>query len=124
MNEKQARAKGYCFTGWYSFDKEEMKTKSSEIKAQGFKSVVVTVPGDPLSRGGAITGYSVYVEEAYIIMEILESLEAKYKHFDRRFKEMKERHEEELKNLEEERLRILSDIQLKRGILKDQGFIK
>lgn len=61
--EREARARGYVFTGIYDWDKEKVKERQKEFV--GYKTLLVTVPADPLSRGSHGTGYSVYVEPRY-----------------------------------------------------------
>lgn len=60
MNERQAREKGYEFTGAYSRDKEEMKARAKRERDEGNKAVVVNVPPNRLSRGHRGMGYAVY----------------------------------------------------------------
>jgi len=65
MNERQARDKGYIFTGAYKRSREELAPRVAELKTAGYKAVIVTVPDSPLSRGGVGTGYSIYAEQRY-----------------------------------------------------------
>ena len=65
MNERQARQQGLTFTGAYSHNKEEMKTRAKEIRDQSFRAVVCTIPHNPLSRGHGGEGYSVYACERW-----------------------------------------------------------
>ena len=64
MNEVHARQKGYCFTGAYSHDKEEMKERAKAERAKGNKAVVVNEPPSKYSRGSRGMGYSVYFIES------------------------------------------------------------
>lgn len=61
MDERQAREKGYGYTGIYGRDKDVIKERAEQEKAKGNKVIVVTVPDSKLSRGGGGDGYSVYV---------------------------------------------------------------
>ena len=60
MTERQARQQGYSFHGAYDHDKDVIKRRAAELRAQGNKAVVVNVPPNPLSRGYHGMGYSVY----------------------------------------------------------------
>lgn len=61
--EREARERGYVFTGIYGWDKEVIKDRQ-KAEFIGYKTLLVNVPASPLSRGG-MTGYSVYVEPRY-----------------------------------------------------------
>lgn len=69
MNEQQARDRGYEFEGMYTRRHEEVLKAQADMKKQGFRSVIVTVPDNPLSRGGGGRGWSLYVEERYILLK-------------------------------------------------------
>lgn len=60
MNERQAREKGYQFSGYYSKNRVEVKQWIEDERKKGNKAILVTVPQHPLSRGYHGTGYSVY----------------------------------------------------------------
>jgi hypothetical protein len=96
MNEKKAIEEGYNFTGSYSHDKEEMKSKAKEIRNEGFAAVVVT---SLLSRGSHGMGYSVFAERKYFynrnlienkktLERIPERIQAAKELFDRTMKEI------------------------------------
>jgi hypothetical protein len=61
MNEKQAEARGYSFTGIYSHDKEEVKSRIAEERKKGNKALLVNVPPSKYSRGHHGMGYSAYI---------------------------------------------------------------
>jgi hypothetical protein len=63
MNEREAVEEGYHFTGVYVSNKEEAKAKAKEMRVDGNKAVVVTVPPSKYSRGYHGDGYSVYLKE-------------------------------------------------------------
>jgi len=63
MNERAALEEGYHFTGIYTSNKEEAKTKAKELRVNGNKAMVVTVPPSKYSRGYHGDGYSVYLKE-------------------------------------------------------------
>ena len=65
MTEKTAKAKGYEKTGIYAFDVMEVQPQLNEIKAKGYKAVLVFVPSNPLDRGHRSGGYAVLVEPRY-----------------------------------------------------------
>ena len=65
MNEKQARGKGYSFTGVYNSMKDDTIARRDRIKADGYKAILVYVPTSKYSRGGGSGGYSVYAEAKY-----------------------------------------------------------
>jgi len=67
MNKKQAEERGYRYTGIYSRSKEEIKGRAEGIRKEEYKAITVTVPDSKYSRGGVGVGYSVYVEERYVI---------------------------------------------------------
>jgi hypothetical protein len=60
MTEQQAKQNGYHHHGAYSRDKEEMKQRAAQLRSEGNKAVVCTIPHNPLSRGGGGNGYSIY----------------------------------------------------------------
>lgn len=93
MNKKQAEEKGYRYTGIYARDREEIKKRAEIIRKEGYKAITVTVPDSKYSRGGVGVGYSVYVEEKYVINE--------------RKKEAIQKAEREKNNMIEERKRIV-----------------
>ena len=65
MNEKQARDRGYSFTGVYNFAKEDSVARLDQIKANRYKAILVYIPTSKYSRGGGSGGYSVYAEAKY-----------------------------------------------------------
>ena len=69
MNERQAREAGYEYTGVFewTYNKEKVKARQDDLKKQGYKSVIVTVPADPLSRGGRGGGLFLYAEKKYFV---------------------------------------------------------
>lgn len=60
MTEQQARTNGFTRTGHYSRNKDKMKEKAAQIRKQGNKAVVATLPDSPLSRGIVGRGYGVF----------------------------------------------------------------
>jgi hypothetical protein len=103
MNEKQAMEKGYGFTGAYSHDKDEMKTRLEEYKKVGYKGAVVSIPPNPLSRGHHGMGYSVYIEERYFLDEREEKIKNSLKGIDGRKKRALEKYHEALKEIEQDK---------------------
>jgi archaeosine-15-forming tRNA-guanine transglycosylase len=69
LNESQARQQGYDFTGHYDTDRGKMTQRAAELRREGNKAVVVSVPRNPLSRGTHATGYSVYWIESDVNRE-------------------------------------------------------
>ncbi len=97
MNEKQAREKDYTYTGCYSHDKEELKTKKKErFTDKGYRAVIVTVPHNPLSRSNYGTGYTIYVEERYRTDEEIERLSNEYDRIPERLLEAQETHDAQI----------------------------
>jgi len=74
MNERQARERGYEFSGNYSWDKEEIKHKIASYRKAGFKALLVTIPPNPYSRGGHGPGYSAYLEPKYFLVRSIQDL--------------------------------------------------
>lgn len=60
MNKREAESRGYVFTGWYSHNKEEISDRVKELRKEGNKAVIVTIPRNPLSRSWHGTGWSAY----------------------------------------------------------------
>jgi hypothetical protein len=65
MNEKQAKERGYHFTGNYERRKEDLNSELEKLRSEGFKAVMVIVPDSPYSRGIVGVGYSIYAEKKY-----------------------------------------------------------
>lgn len=61
--EREAKERGYRFTGVYDWDKEKVKTRQKEFA--GYKTLLVNVPSSKLSRSSRGMGYSVYIEPRY-----------------------------------------------------------
>lgn len=81
MTELQARREGLSFTGIYNsaYKFEKVKEKAKAIRAKGFRAVTCSVTANKYSRSqrSGIVGYSVYAEEAYFLVESIESLKEK-----------------------------------------------
>lgn len=60
MNERRAKEAGYTFTGIYSWNKEEVKKRATELRAKGNRVMVVHSPGSKYARGGSGGGWSAY----------------------------------------------------------------
>ena len=73
--EKEAIERGYEFTGIYSHDKAEVKNRQNEYT--GYKTLLVNVPPNKLSRGHHGMGYSVYVEPRYARDQAIENCETR-----------------------------------------------
>lgn len=101
MTEIDARREGLRFTGSYAFDKEEVKLKAKAIRDLGFRAIVVNVPGSKYSRGGPRMGYSVYAEPAYETFTSWKRNVELYKQGPARVAALKEKHEQELKDLQD-----------------------
>lgn len=74
MNEQQAHAQGLHFTGIYSSDKEEVKTRIANDRKKYSKAriVLVNVPHSKLSRSGPGMGYSAYADDIYSAYDLIE----------------------------------------------------
>ena len=75
MNERQAQQEGLNFTGIYSFNKDEVKNRITDIRREFPKAriVLVNVPHSKLSRSGPGMGYSAYADEVYRAYETIKS---------------------------------------------------
>lgn len=62
MNEKEAMAQGYQFTGIYerATKKDIVKAQAATLRKLGNKAIVVKVPDSKYSRGPRSYGWSVY----------------------------------------------------------------
>ena len=65
MTEKQARQEGLQYTSNFSYDRRHVTEKAKWIRKQGYRARVVTIPGNPLSRGHDGTGFTIYTEAKY-----------------------------------------------------------
>lgn len=65
MNQETALKKGYERTGIYARSADKVRPLLEEIRKQGYKALLVTVPDSPYSRGHVGTGYGVVVERRY-----------------------------------------------------------
>ncbi len=95
MNEIQARREGLCFTGAYARayeGREKLKEKAKELRKQGYRARLVTE-----SRGGC----SVYVEQKYYDMQVVEHLRNKIKDVDKMKEAAKEKYETELREIDD-----------------------
>lgn len=100
MTIKEAQRRGYQFTGVYSFDKEETKSRKAEYK--GFKTLLVFEPSSKYSRGYRGGGWSIYAEPKYFIVKSIKELKEKIDY-----------EKTELKTLEKEYLKKIEEIKLK-----------
>jgi hypothetical protein len=102
MTEKEAKMKGYQYTGHYSRYKEEMKAKIQELKNLGFKAVLVPVKANPYSRGQntGITGYSIYAEPALGISEALDNYTARVERQSFLMEDLLQKHKREVEELQ------------------------
>jgi len=106
MTEKQAREKGYSFTGNYERSKETIKEQAEEYKKEGYKVVICTVPDSPLSRGGAGTGYSIYAEPKYFIDKEIKDINNRLSRIDKRKQDALEKYNKEIEDIENDRKRL------------------
>jgi len=74
MNKQQAHEQGLHFTGVYSSDKEEVKTRIAEYRQKYPKARIVLVnePHSKLSRSGPGMGYSAYADDIYSAYDLIE----------------------------------------------------
>jgi len=102
MNEHQARQEGLEFTGIYNFSKEETKAKIAKERKEKPKAriVLVRVPHDKLSRGGAGCGYAAYADKYYRAYDNLENAKRHLENYPKALRDMISRHEGERKSLE------------------------
>ena len=83
MNDRQAVAKGYSFTGSYSHDRDGIVARKEEIIKAGHKAVLVYEPSSPLSRSNSGGGYSIYAAPSYFDAQKIESLTASIQRISR-----------------------------------------
>ena len=110
MNEKQAIAKGYHFTGNFSHDKEEQKKNALDIRVLGFGAMVINCPPDPLSRGHHGMGYSVYAEQKYFDHVRLCDLTACIARIPAYKAELKSNYERAIKELDDRETKCMEEI--------------
>lgn len=98
MNEKRAQQEGLSFTGIYvrSYESDKAKERAKEIRKQGYKAVMVQVDG----------GVSVYAEEKYFIDKQMREIKKRLAAVDRQKEYAKEKYEQELQKIEDNRLRM------------------
>ena len=111
MNEAQARAQGYEFTGIYdhSYHKDEvMARRDAEFTKKGYKAVVCYIPSDPLSRGHSGGGYSVYAERKYFVDRDLETIRKQLEAITSRNAYAKKEYEKALKEIADDQKRMLA----------------
>lgn len=127
MTEKDARAKGYQFTGHYSSQEPEViKAKAVEIRSEGFNACVVSTSFK--TRWGGGTGYSVYAEKKFFIQKgiieaekhlaILDERRATaYEVYQRTLKELNGA-EQEMKDINK---KIFKNVNIKNATLSHDG---
>ena len=102
MNKKTAQLKGLIFTGHYDWDRPKISQIAKDLRKEGYKAYVVTVPKNPLSRGHHGTGYSVYVEPKWQLDQAAQEYRRDIQAYNMIRKEIIRRNEELLrKELEE-----------------------
>ena len=102
MTEKQARDKGYIFTGIYERDKEEVKSRKKDLEFENYRTVLVVVPDSKYSRGPKGTGYSLYVETKYFTDARIKDLFFQLEEIQDRKEEAKVEHQEKLRKIEQD----------------------
>lgn len=126
MTEIQAQREGLTFTGIYKGvgNKELVKLRAKELRAKGYRAVMCSVKANPYARGQntGITGYSVYVEPRYFLVEEANRLLNKKANRLKTIHNLKEKHEKEMQDLqksfekEDENLKdLLSKIEIAKG---------
>jgi len=98
--EKEAQARGYGFTGVYSSDKEEVKSRQKDY--EGYKTLLVTVPHSKYSRIGGGCGYSIYAEPKYFYDGRISNLIVKITSKDERLNEAKKEYDEKIKKINDD----------------------
>jgi hypothetical protein len=75
MTEQQATSEGLNFTGIYSFNKDEVKTRIAGLRKEFPKAriVLVNVPHSKLSRSGPGMGCSAYADNVYRAYDTIKS---------------------------------------------------
>ena len=58
--EDELEDNGYGFTGFYTYDKEEAKMEVKKERKKGNYATILKVVPSKYSRGGGLTGYSIY----------------------------------------------------------------
>jgi len=97
---KEAEARGYQFTGVYSSNKEEVKSRQKEY--EGYKTLLVTVPHSKYSRSGGGCGYSIYAEPKYSYDGRISNLIVKITSKDERLNEAKKEYDEKIKKINDD----------------------
>lgn len=100
MNEKQAIGKGFEYTGDYERSMELIKNRQLEYK--GYKTVIVTIPDSPLSRGFIGKGYSIFAEKKYFIDKEKNELKEKLSRLKGRREWAIEKYEQEVKEINDD----------------------
>ena len=106
MTEKQAREKGFSFTGVYERFKEDLNERAMKFKKAGYKYAIVTEPDSKLSRGPISCGYSIYAEERYHKDKRQLELQNRLARIEDRKAYALKKYNEALQEIEDDRLRL------------------
>jgi hypothetical protein len=95
MTAKQAESQGLGFTGIYSFDKEEVKSRIERERKErpGCRIVMVFKPANPLSRGGRSGGYAAYANGVYRAYDMLKDANRALNDYQSRMADVKAEYE-------------------------------
>lgn len=102
MNKETATKRGFQFCGIYERSEFDAKIRLEEIRKQGYKTLLVTVPDDPRCAGGRGRGYSVYVEKSYLMDHRAASIRASIKLHKNSVLMENTRHQERMNELNDE----------------------
>lgn len=106
MTEKQAIEQGLHFTGMYSSNKDETKSKIEEARKKYPLARIVLVNTPYTSRSGKGTGYSAYACNKYSAYQTLESLGNIEENHNKRLTDLINTH---LANIATEEARLLKE---------------
>jgi len=80
MTEDEARDRGYSFTGVYEYHKEDLVLRAAEMKAKGYRTVVVPSRASGYERHagvkrGMVLGYSLYAGRRYFVDQSIHDIQ-------------------------------------------------
>jgi hypothetical protein len=111
MTEKQAMEKGFQFTGNYERWKEKLVDKLNELKKDGYKCTIVTVPDSQYSRGPRGCGYSIYAERKYYVDERRRELQDSLNRIESRKARAWEKYAQTLSEIENDKLELEEELE-------------
>lgn len=117
MKEQTALNKGYIRTGMYARSQEKVQERLKEIKAQGYKAVIVTIPDSKYSRGIISEGYCIFCEERYMLDKAIAQINLNLAEIEERKARAYEQYLRELSKIDQDQAQMeehLNELQQRR----------